>query len=136
MSHNQMVRFRNMRLSSLKKFIENEISIQEFLSELSDELREYKKLTGKKGASIPIYVTADIDLHFGGNELRTLCVYFVEGGISTEELAYLADAIDISSHIYVSDDKIKDYVSEMTDPQINGIFTKERASQIIEEIKI
>ena len=124
-----------MKLSSLKKFTQNEFPIQEFISELSDELSEYKKRIGKTGTSIPIYVTEDIDFEIGFSELRTLCQYFIDEKLDTEALAYLADAIELSSKVYVPEDKIKAYIFEMTDPEINGIFTKARAIQILDEIK-
>jgi hypothetical protein len=125
-----------MKVSLLIKLTRNEIPVQDFLSELTTELSEYKRLIGKKGASIPIYVTGDTDFEFGVHELRALCKYFVDNKLSTEELSYLADAIDISSHIYVAEETIKEYVCEMTDPLINGVFTKERAVQILSETKI
>ena len=120
-----------MKISSLKKLTKGDITVHKFMSEIKEEINEYSNFKGKKGASIPIQVDTDEEFIFESNDLKSLCSYFVQGQINSEELSYIADAVELSSNIYIPDDKVKDFVFEMTDPEVNGPFTHNRANEIL-----
>ena len=49
-------------------------------------------------------------------------------------LAYVADALQLSERVTVADEATAEYISEFTDPEVNGPFTRERAQAIVREL--
>lgn len=101
---------------------------------LSDYLKRLKKI----GSSTPVTLIEDAQdiISIGNPEVKKLCTDFLNSDITCEELWYLADIMLMSEKFKFSSDKYYDYVSEMTDPTVNSEFTKERAKDILEELKI
>ena len=83
-----------MLLSSLKKVLNHELSFTHFKEEISDEVANYKKLLGKKGANIPIHVREDIDLLF--IDINQLLEATRTGHLDKYESSYIADALTLS----------------------------------------
>ncbi|MGN6280739.1 hypothetical protein [Frateuria sp.] len=119
-----------MRLSSLAKLIAGQLAASDFSSEISEELSVYLRGLQKLGGSAPVVVSEDTDIVLGRVGLSVLCQLFASGQLSAEELAYTADALQLSGRVEFSDDSVADDLAECTDPVINGPFTVARALQI------
>ncbi|WP_019028988.1 hypothetical protein [Colwellia piezophila] len=120
-----------MKLSSLSNLLKEELSPKDFLSEFSKYHEDYEALTKVVGSSIDIIVIEDRKLQIGNYEITKLCTLFIEDKLSNSELSYIADAAQLCESISFSDECIEDVVAEFTDPEINGVFSKSRAQEII-----
>jgi hypothetical protein len=120
-----------MKLSSLSNLLKEELSPKDFLSEFSTYHEDYEALTKVVGSSIDIVVVEDSKLEIGNYEITKLCALFIEDKLSNSELSYIADAAQLCESISFSDESIEDVIAEFTDPEINGVFSKSRAQEII-----
>jgi hypothetical protein len=83
---------------------------------------------------MPVRVTEDADVEVSGRDVAKLCGYFIAGQLDAVELAYVADALQLSDRVTIADEATSEYISELTDPEVNGPFTLERAHSIVGEI--
>jgi hypothetical protein len=120
-----------MKISHIKDSISSGVVSHELRNSLDRLVPGYEKALSKRGSVVPIRVIEDIELYLGIAEIQTLCQFYIDGFLSSSELAYIADALQISDSVDFVEPHVADYVSEFTDPEINGIFTKERASDIV-----
>jgi hypothetical protein len=121
-----------MKLSSLQGLLNKTVSLEDFVSEISAEVSEYQSLIGKGGV-VPIRVTEDSDVTITRTSIKLLCSLFVSGKLTQFELAYVADGMQLAEQVEFVDSWVADSVAEFTDPEINGPFTLERASEIVSE---
>jgi hypothetical protein len=98
------------------------------------DFEERRPFLVKRGSVMPVRVTEDIDLEVSGRGVAKLCNHFIAGQLDTVELAYVADALQLSERVTIADEDIVEYISEFTDPEVNGPFTLERAQAIVREI--
>ena len=119
-----------MKLSSVVKLLAGKLSASEFSGEIADELLVHTRALQKLGSSAPVVVTADTDFVLDRPGLSTLCRLFASGQLSAAELAYTADALQLSEHVDFADPSIADDLAECTDPVINGPLTVARALEI------
>ena len=119
-----------MRLSSLANLLAGKLSAPEFSAEIAEELFVHTRGLQKLGGSAPIVVAEDTDIVLDRAGLSTLCRLFASGGLSAAELAYTADALQLSERVELADASIADDLAECTDPIINGPLTVARALEI------
>ena len=62
--------------------------------------------------------------------LGVLCRLFAEGQLTASELAYTADALELSERVEFAGPDIASDLAECTDPEINGPLTVARALEI------
>jgi len=120
-----------MKLSSLSNLLKEELSPKDFLSEFSKYHEDYETLTKVVGSSIDIVVIEDSELQIGNYEISKLCTLFIKDELTNSELSYIADAAQLCESISFSDEGLEDVIAEFTDPEINGVFLKNRAQEII-----
>jgi hypothetical protein len=77
-----------------------------------------------------VQVTEDAELIVTADAHKTLCELFVGGELSSEVLAYVADAMHDADRVDFTKDWIADVVAEFTDPEVSGVFTRQRAGAI------
>jgi len=77
-----------------------------------------------------VVVTEDTDFVFDRAGLSTLCRLFASGQLSAAELAYTADALQLSDRGTFADPSVVDDLAECTDPEINGSLSVTRALEI------
>ncbi len=58
---------------------------------------------------------------------------FMEGQLTHNELAYMADILQFSEGVRFEAPGIEDIVAEFTDPEINGQFSVKRAKEVVNE---
>jgi hypothetical protein len=119
-----------MRISSLSKLISGEMDVSGFDAEIRDEFEKHSKELQKIGGIAPVSVTEDQEFTLDRSGIGALCRLFIGGQITATKLAYIADAMQLSEGIDFSDAEIADDVALLTDPEINGPLTIERALRI------
>ena len=125
-----------MKISTLRNVLTGKSSVTDLKDEIKTELERYIKLSRKSGSSIPVRVQEDSDYIFDSSALIGLCNFFIRQELDGYELSYIADAIHLSERITYKDKRIATYITEMTDPEINGPYTVNRAKKTIEEMSI
>ena len=120
-----------MKISNLVRLLNNEISSEDFLAEFPTSLKEYEVNLEKIGSYVTLRVDEDTELIISIRDIVKLCELFVSGKLSNTVLSYIADSMQLCDSIDFQSEDIADYVAELTDPEINGVFTKERAAEVI-----
>ncbi len=124
----------HMKLSSIGALLKGQMSSAEFKFEIFEEIGRYSSALKKPGGSVPINVEEDQDIIVRSKDVSVLCVLYVSGMLSSIEISYLADALQLSERVDFSDDDVGSYIDEMTDSEVNGVFTKERALEIMRHV--
>jgi hypothetical protein len=124
-----------MQLSQISQLLDSQLSAAEFRALNTSSFTEYRELTEKQGSAIPIRVEEDIDILVTLEHIIAACELRMNGDLSPEELAYLADVLQLSDRVTFLNEDIAEYIAEFTDPEINGLFTLERAREIVDEIR-
>jgi hypothetical protein len=120
-----------MKITSLAKLLTGSLAAADFSAEIAVELAEHTRLLGR-GGSVPVVVTEDADLLLDRQKLALLCQLFVSGQLTTAQVAYTADVLQLAERIDFSGPDIANDLDWCTDPEINGPFTAERALEIAE----
>jgi hypothetical protein len=121
-----------MKLSILHSYLKDENLYLDLIIEADKEVKEFTRLSGKKGSSIPVILDEDVkSVTVGKNELRTVCTSFLEGHLDKYFVSYIADALSLSERVSFDNEAIREFFEEMTDPEINGELTKERVMEIL-----
>ena len=119
-----------MRLSSLANLLAGKLSAPEFSAEIAEELLVHTRGLQKLGGSAPVVVSQDTDVVLDRGGLSTLCRLFASDQLSAAELAYTADALQLSERVDFTEPSVADDLAECTDPVINGPLTVARALEI------
>jgi hypothetical protein len=124
-----------MQLSQILRLLNSQLSGAEFRALNTSSFTEYRELSEKRGAAIPIRVEEDVDILVTPEHIVAACELRMKGDLCPEELAYLADVLQLSDRVTFLNEDIAEYIAEFTDPEINGLFTLERARKIVDEIR-
>ena len=119
-----------MKLSSLVKLLAGKLPPPEFSAEIADELSAHARGLQTLGGSAPVVLAEDTDVVLDRLSLGTLCRLFASGQLSEAELAYVADALQLSERVEFADLSVADDLAECTDPAISGPLTVARALEI------
>jgi hypothetical protein len=122
-----------MKLSSLSNLLRKELSPEIFLSEFIPEFSDYENKLDIKGSSITLDVIEDEKIIISVSDIKKLCELFIENKLNNNHLCFIADALQLCDLVDFKEEEVSDYVDELTDPEINGVFTKERAIEIVEK---
>jgi hypothetical protein len=119
-----------MRLSSVANLLSGKLPASEFSAEIAEELLAHTRGLEKQGGSAPVHVAEDTYLVLDRFGLGTLCRMFASGQLSAVELAYTADALQLSDRVAFADPSIADDLAECTAPLVNGPLSIARALEI------
>jgi hypothetical protein len=119
-----------MRLSSLANLLSEKLSASDYSAEIAGELAAHTRGLEKLGGTASVRVTEDIDLLLDRAGLGVLCRLFAGGQLTAGELAYTADALQLSERVELAGPDIANDLAECTDPEINGPLTVTRALEI------
>lgn len=122
-----------MKLSSLSKLLNEYISPEVFLGEFITEFSDYENKLDIKGSSITIDVIEDEEIVISFADIKKLCELFIQDKLNKNHLCFIADALQLCDLVDFEEEGVFDYVAELTDPEINGVFTKQRAIEIVEK---
>lgn len=124
-----------MKLSQLRKLLDQKISSSDFLDQIRGETSDAKKQMGKQGSSVPIYVDEDIFFVLSIKDLKLLLDLFAMGSISDAEMDYIGSCIELSENIGYQSELMADIVFGFSTQDINGPFTISRAKELISQLK-
>lgn len=124
-----------MKLSLIKQALQKEISVEKFKKAIKPELREYHLKANKKGASIFVRSEDDCDYYFTSTDLLQLCKFYIDGNLDETDLSFIADALTMSTSVIFEHDELREFLEEITDPEINGEISRERILGIIQSIE-
>lgn len=123
-----------MKLSKLVALFGGQLGLAAFRKETSAEFAAYKNALSKKGSSVPITLTEDARLVFGGKELEFLCLSFLAGELDPTEAAYLADALLLASCVEFENEQIQEGLESFTDTDSESYPTAEDVAAIISRL--
>ena len=102
-----------------------EISTDVLRMEMQEEIGEYKAMANLKGSTMPVFVNEDIEIKIGENDLKVLCLAFLNEKLTELEINYIVDALQLSNMVSFESEELFDRISYLTDPEINGHLTRE-----------
>ena len=109
------------------------MSCEKIFDEFRGSVTSYNDALSIEGSSVDIVVTEDCDICIKRNDILMLCNLFISDKISNYELSYIADTTQLCESVDFDEEFVADIIAEFTDPEINGVFTKQRAEQIVSE---
>jgi hypothetical protein len=111
-----------MKASDLNKLL-NDLSTGDNLKQaIQGEVASYRELMKKRGASIPLILDEDQEITLGSSAIKKLILETLSGRLSNVDLAYICDCLTLGEKVYYTNEKAKDIVFEIADPEINGGF--------------
>jgi hypothetical protein len=120
-----------MKLSSIALLLDREITPSEISQSMRAELAEHLKGLSVVGGVARVYVSEDADVILNESGVALLCELFLSEKLTAQEIAYIADILQMSDRVEFSSTWVADALSELTDPEINGPLTVERAQEIL-----
>jgi len=119
-----------MKLSALLRLLADSIPVDAFLDGIQPDVAAYVQALRVHGGVVPIKVAEDADVVVSRAGFARLCNLFAAGKLTADELAFVADVMQLSERVTFEDSWIGDAVAECTDPAINGPLTITRARQL------
>lgn len=123
-----------MKLSEISHLLKTHIYVIEFINLITNEMELYRRDFAKVGSTLNIYVIEDVEIIISLAYYKSLCYLYLERKLDYFELAYIVDVLQLSGNVTYSSENLKSIIGEMTDPEINGSFTFERAKEIVEMV--
>ena len=121
-----------LNYSELSRFLSGQIPVNIFLKNIKNEVNTYKKNYAKSGSSVPIILEGNISSFTVGKEtIFKLCNLYISSTISKWHIYYICDALLLSDNTIFLNEKTKETIESMTDPEINGELTQDRAKKIL-----
>lgn len=125
---------RPMKLSELRAFLDDKMSVDTFKALILPEVDEYQKRRLAKGGSIPITVINDAEMVASARDVSRVCEAYIQGGLNDTELAYISDALLLSNFaqdVAFLGKGLRDVLGQLTDPEINGPLDKEKVVDLL-----
>jgi hypothetical protein len=123
-----------VKLSDIANLLSDAAEPAAFRQANANDFEERRPLLDKRGSVMPVRVNEDADIEVSGREVARLCNHFIAGHLDAVELAYVADALQLSERVTFADEDTAEFISEFTDPEVNGPFTLERAKVLVREL--
>jgi hypothetical protein len=125
-----------MRLTDVNDFFKGKLALESFKTIIEKEVILYKQNLQKRGSSVPISLIEDSDLSLDSDIIYKLCKLYLSNEISDYELYYISDAMLLSSRVIFKNEKNRDILELLTDPEVNGPLTANRIKEILETLDI
>jgi hypothetical protein len=120
-----------MKLSSIALLLDRKITPSEISQSMRAELAEHVKGLSVVGGVASVYVSEDADVLLNESGVALLCELFLSQELTAQEIAYIADILQMSDRLDIPSAWVADALSKLTDPEINGPLTVERAQVIL-----
>jgi hypothetical protein len=111
-----------MKSSELNEILHGKLSGKDLRSKIDSEVSSYTKLMEKKGASIPIIFNEDAEIIINQVAIKILLQATIIGHLTNVHLAYICDCLTLGEKVNFENEKVKDLVFEIADPEINGDY--------------
>ena len=110
-----------MKASDLNKLFIGLATGDNLKQVIQGEVASYEELM-KRGASIPLIFEEDEKITLDSSAIKKLILETLSGRLSNVDLAYVRDCLTLGEKVDYTDEKAKDIVFEIADPEINGGF--------------
>jgi hypothetical protein len=111
-----------MKSSDLNNLF-NDLSTGDDLKQaIQGEVTTYRELMKKRGSSIPLIFDEDEEITLDSSAIKKLILETLSQRLCNVDLAYICDCLTLGEKVDYSDEKAKDIVFEIADPEINGGF--------------
>jgi len=111
-----------MKASDLNQFIMGVSSSDNLKKIIQEEVSSYSKLLQKKGSTIPLLFNEDEEIILDNSAVKRLLQETLSGRFSNVDLAYICDCLTLGEKVLINDERTKDIIFEIADPEINGGF--------------
>ena len=111
-----------MRSSDFNNFLTNNISSQKFIEIIQDNVASYSILMTKIGSIIPLYFQEDEAITLNSSTVKKLLNQVLNGNLNSVHLAYICDCLTLGEDVDFEDEKVKEIIFTIADPEINGGF--------------
>ncbi len=108
-----------MTAKDLNELLDNKITVDDFTLSIADEVENYRTLMNKKGSTIDLRFQEDENILLDKLKFKKLLDLAIDGRLSSIALAYICDCLTLADKLAV-DEKTKDLIFELADPEING----------------
>ena len=109
-----------MKSSDLNQLLKGTSSGGYLQSIINEEVLSYESLLKKKGSSIPLIFHEDEDIMLDAMSVNKLLQEVITGKLSNVHLAYICDCLTLGERVDFANEKLKDLIFELADPEING----------------
>jgi hypothetical protein len=118
--------FFEMKSRELNRLLDDQLTVDDFKASIADEVENYGNLVNKKGSTIDLRLNEDEEITLDILKFRKLLNIVIAGRLSNIHLAYICDCLTLAEKL-TTDDKTKDLIFELADPEINGGFLDKNA---------
>lgn len=123
-----------MTSSELNKFLDGNLTVDEFNASIADEAENYRRLMTKKGSTVQLQLIEDEEITLDKLKLKKMFDFVIAGQLSNIQLAYICDCLTLAERLR-TDEETKDMIFEIADPEINrGYLDKEALRHLISKI--
>ena len=109
-----------MKASDLNLLLHDLSTTDTFKQLIQEEVSSYSKLLEKKGSNIPLIFDEDEEIILDCFAIRKLLVKTSIGKLTNVDLAYICDCLTLSEKVDFKDEKTRNIVFGIADPEING----------------
>lgn len=125
-----------MKSSDLNKLFKGLFTGHELKETIHGEVSSYCELMKKRGASIPLKFLEDEEIIIDCSAIERLLQEALSKRLSNADLAYICDCLTLGNKVDYTNEKTKDMIFEIADPEINGGFkTDDELRQLINACK-
>jgi len=124
-----------MKLSAIKQLLAGSLSIIKFREYLGSEMDEYVTNSQKKGSNRPVYLEEDTEIHIRNSDGIFLIKNFIKSELSLLEINYIVDGLLLSENVNFESEAFLKEFETLTDPEIHGHLTLERAIKMLDLFK-
>jgi hypothetical protein len=114
-----------MKSSELNGLLNGSFSGEDLHRLIKDEVSNYSLLMKKKGSTIPLRFYEDEEIFLKNSNFTKLLLGTLSGGLSNIHLAYICDCLSLGEEVHFENEKLKDLVFGIADPEINGGYKKD-----------
>jgi hypothetical protein len=106
----------------LNDYLNETITIDVFRNGIRGEVAVYESLLKKKGTTIKLYYDDLENVCLNNRNVEKLVKDTINGKLTNIELAYIFDCLTLAEKIEFENEKVKDLIFGIADPEINGGF--------------
>jgi hypothetical protein len=123
-----------MKLSTVKDFLEQTITIDELKKRISSEVAGFIQGNKKKGSSNPIYLDEDCNFLVLRQHAVLLLNFYTQNQFDENFIAYISDALLLSENVEFENEYLLETFEMLTDPEVNGKLTFLRANELLKTL--
>lgn len=123
-----------MKLSRLNNLFNSSIIPEDFKSDISKEVAEYRKKLEIKGTSVALNIQEDSSLYFTQDKLIKLCVFYIDQVFTGTEISYISDCLTLSDSVSFENEELEEILDEIVELEAIGKLNREEALSIIDRL--